>query len=124
MAEPALPPTWKVDCAVPTRLARHGMALAPLPEKRFRIDVRKPREIGNREPLVEGCPCTACETYDRDYLNYISKSEELTAVRLLVDHNLTYMERLMRGAREAISAGEYASYSAKIMDGAAPWQAR
>ena len=112
------------DCAVPTRLARHGMALAPLPEKRFRIDVRKPREIGNREPLVEGCPCTACETYDRDYLNYISKSEELTAVRLLVDHNLTYMERLMRGAREAISAGEYASYSAKIMDGAAPWQAR
>ena len=27
------------DCAVPTRLARHGMALAPLPESRFRFDL-------------------------------------------------------------------------------------
>ena len=112
------------DCAVPTRLARHGMALAPLPDKRFRIDVRKPGEVGNREPLVPGCPCIACADYDRDYLNYISKSEELTAVRLLVDHNLTYMERLMRGAREAISAGGFADYSEKILAGAAPWSAR
>ena len=29
------------DCAVPTRLARHGVALAPDPEKRFRLDLRK-----------------------------------------------------------------------------------
>ncbi len=28
------------DCAVPTRLARHGMALAPLPGERFRFNVR------------------------------------------------------------------------------------
>ena len=31
------------DCAVPTRLARHGMALAPLPDSRFRFDVARPR---------------------------------------------------------------------------------
>ena len=112
------------DCAVPTRLARHGMAMAPLPDNRFRIDVRKPREVGNHEPLVPGCPCVACADYDRDYLNYISRSEELTAVRLLVDHNLTYMERLMRGAREAISASRYGEYSARILAGATPWDAR
>ena len=29
------------DCAVPTRLARHGVALAPDPENRFRLDLRK-----------------------------------------------------------------------------------
>ena len=29
------------DCAVPTRLARHGMALAPLPDTRYRFDVRR-----------------------------------------------------------------------------------
>lgn len=112
------------DCAVPTRLARHGMALAPLPGNRFRIDVRKPREAGRRDPLVEGCPCAACRDYDRDYLNYISRSEELTAVRLLVDHNLTYMERLMRGAREAIAAGAFPEYSDRILGGGAPWDAR
>jgi queuine tRNA-ribosyltransferase len=109
------------DCAVPTRLARHGMALAPLPDSRFRIDVRKGYSAGVKGPLVEGCACTACTDYEIDYLNYISRSEELTAVRLLVGHNLAYMNRLMAGAREAITAGSFAAYSAAILSGSAPW---
>ncbi len=111
------------DCAVPTRLARHGMALAPVPDGRFRIDIRKGYSAGRRGPLVEGCGCTACSDYDVDYLNYISRSEELTAVRLLVEHNLTYMERLMSGAREAISAGRYSAYGEAVLGGSSPWAA-
>jgi queuine tRNA-ribosyltransferase len=109
------------DCAVPTRLARHGMALAPDPENRFRMNLRRSDMVGDRLPLVEGCPCTACSDYDRDYINYISRSEELTAVRLMVEHNLTYMERLMAGARKAISEGTYATYSDAILSGSTPW---
>ncbi|MEX1219585.1 MAG: tRNA guanosine(34) transglycosylase Tgt [Solirubrobacterales bacterium] len=111
------------DCAVPTRLARHGMALAPHPEKRFRVDLRKAYSAGRKGPLVEGCSCTACSDYDVDYLNYISRSEELTAVRLLVEHNLLYMEQLMSGARDAISAGVFDAYSRSVLAGASPWQA-
>ena len=111
------------DCAVPTRLARHGMALAPDPENRFRMNLRRSDMVGDRLPLVEGCPCTACESYDRDYINYISRSEELTAVRLMVDHNLTYMERLMAEARKAISENRYAAYSDAILAGSTPWDA-
>ena len=111
------------DCAVPTRLARHGMALSPSPEKRFRIDIRKGGMVGDRKPLVDDCPCVACQDYDRDYINYISRSEELTAVRLLVEHNLTYMEKLMAGAREAITAGRFGDYSTRILGGSAPWGA-
>jgi queuine tRNA-ribosyltransferase len=111
------------DCAVPTRLARHGMALAPLPESRFRIDIRKGYSAGRRGPLVEGCRCTACSDYDVDYLNYISRSEELTAVRLLVEHNLGYMEQLMSGARDAISAGRFAAWGDAVLAGSSPWAA-
>ncbi|MBK8295538.1 MAG: tRNA-guanine transglycosylase [Solirubrobacterales bacterium] len=105
------------DCAVPTRLARHGMGLAPVPDQRFRVDLRKGYMSGDHRPVVEGCPCVGCQDYDRDYLNYISRSEELTAVRVLVEHNLTYMERLMAGARDAISAGTFDRYSAAILSG-------
>jgi queuine tRNA-ribosyltransferase len=111
------------DCAVPTRLARHGMAMAPEPDTRFRIDIRKGRMAGDRRPLVDNCQCTACLDYERDYLNYISRSEELTAVRLLVEHNLVYIERLMAGAREAITAGRFGEYGARILSGSAPWDA-
>ena len=95
------------DCAVPTRLARHGVALAPSPETRFRLDLRKSGWEGDRGPLVEGCPCPACRRHDRDYLSYLSRAEELTAVRLICLHNLTYMQELTAGARSAIAAGAF-----------------
>ncbi len=76
------------DCAVPTRLARHGMALAPLPDKRYRFDVRSAALAEDRAPLVEGCPCPACERHDRAYVHYLCRIHELTAVRLLALHNL------------------------------------
>jgi queuine tRNA-ribosyltransferase len=111
------------DCAVPTRLARHGVALAPEPERRFRLDLRKGAWVGNREPLVEGCPCPACQRHDRDYLSYLSRAEELTAVRLIVLHNLTYMRELTTRARAAIEAGGFDAYRAAVLAGAAPWNA-
>jgi len=111
------------DCAVPTRLARHGVALAPSPESRFRLDLRKSRWVGNREPLVDGCPCPACQHHDRDYVSYLSRAEELTAVRLIVLHNLTYMHELTTHARSAIEAGTFESYRAAILAGSSPWDA-
>ena len=111
------------DCAVPTRLARHGVALAPLPEKRWRLDMRKAGWEGNREPLVDGCPCPACQHHDRDYISYLSRAEELTAVRLIVLHNLTYMHELTAHARTAIAAGTFDAYRSALLAGASPWDA-
>lgn len=111
------------DCAVPTRLGRHGMALAPLPSERFRLDVRGRALERDEAPLVEGCPCPACRRHTRAYLHYLARAEDLTAVRLLTLHNLTYLERIVRGARAAIRAGAYGRYRRAVLDGAAPWAA-
>jgi queuine tRNA-ribosyltransferase len=111
------------DCAVPTRLSRHGVALAPSPETRFRLDMRKGRWVGDREPMVEGCPCPACRRHDRDYISYLSRAEELTAVRLIVLHNLTYMRELTAHARAAIVAGSFDAYRAAVLAGSSPWDA-
>ncbi len=110
------------DCAIPTRLARHGTALVPDPENRFRLDLRKAGWEGDRDPIAPGCPCPACRRHDRDYLSYLSRAEELTAVRLLCLHNLTYMHELVSHARTAIEAGNFSSYATAVMKGAAPWQ--
>ena len=111
------------DCAVPTRLARHGVALAPSPETRWRLDLRKGRWVGDRSPLVAGCPCPACTRHDRDYLSYLSRAEELTAVRLVVLHNLVYMRELTNHARAAIAAGRFEAYRAAVLAGSPPWSA-
>ncbi len=109
------------DCAVPTRLARHGMALAPLPESRFRFDVTRSAFATDEAPLVEGCPCPTCGAHTRAYLHYLARAEELTAARLLTLHNLTFLERLVAGARAAIEAAAFADYRDGVLAGAAPW---
>jgi queuine tRNA-ribosyltransferase len=111
------------DCAVPTRLARHGVALVPDPGNRFRLDLRKAGHEGDRNPIAAGCPCPACKGHDRDYLSYLSRAEELTAVRLICLHNLTYLHELVTHARAAIGTGAFDAYSAAVMRGEAPWAA-
>jgi tRNA-guanine family transglycosylase len=45
---------------------------------------------------------------------------ELTGKRLLTLHNLTFMRRLMLAMREAIEAREYAAFTRRVLEGAAP----
>jgi queuine tRNA-ribosyltransferase len=111
------------DCAVPTRLARHGMALAPRPADRHRFDIRKAELARDEGPLVDGCPCSTCARHTRAYVHYLSRAEELTGVRLLVTHNLTYLERLVAGSRAAISEGGLSAYTDAILAGSPPWAA-
>jgi len=111
------------DCAVPTRLARHGMALAPRPDDRHRFDIRKGEFATDERPLVVGCPCATCAAHTRAYIHYLSRAEELTGVRLLVVHNLAYLERLVSGARDAIEAGRFGDYRNALLAGRAPWDA-
>jgi len=110
------------DCAIPTRLARHGTALVPDAENRFRLDLRKDW-TGDRDPIADGCPCPACRRHDRDYLSYLSRAEELTAVRLLCLHNLTFMHELVSHARIAIEHGDFFAYADAVLSGMPPWAA-
>jgi queuine tRNA-ribosyltransferase len=111
------------DCAIPTRHARHGMALAPEPASSYRLNLRNAAMAGDERPLVEGCPCPACSRHTRAYLHYLSRAEEMTGVRLLALHNLAYTQAIVSGAREAIAAGRYDAYRKGILGGETPWSA-
>jgi queuine tRNA-ribosyltransferase len=95
------------DCAMPTRLGRHGTALVAEPESRWRVDLTKARWREAREPLMEGCECPACaEGLSRAYLGYLARAGELTGMRLITIHNLAFLARLMRDLRQGILDGE------------------
>lgn len=98
------------DCAMPTRLARHGTALVNRPEAGFKLDLTKSRFRGSQEPLAPDCECPACRRFTRAYIRYLLKTHEMTGVRLLTLHNLRFMAQLMAGIRAAIRAGEYAKF--------------
>jgi queuine tRNA-ribosyltransferase len=113
------------DCAMPTRLGRHGTALVPDPSGRWRLDLHKGRWRDSREPLLEGCPCPACARgLSRAYLSYLARAGELTGMRLLTLHNLTFLARLMADLRGAILAGRLPEVAAALRAGAAPGRGR
>ena len=86
------------DSAYPTKCARHGMVLTSSgPQKITRAGAG--RDFG---PLVADCSCMVCTHYSRAYLVHLFKAHELAAYHLLSLHNLFFMERFVRGIREAI----------------------
>jgi queuine tRNA-ribosyltransferase len=109
------------DCAMPTRLGRHGMVLVPEPEQRWRVDLTRSRWRESDEPLMEGCPCPACALgLSRGYLRYLARTRELTGMRLFTLHNLAFVARVMSRLREAIAAGRLSEEAAALRAGASP----
>lgn len=103
------------DCVMPTRNGRNALAFTdagPL-RLRNRIYAEDPR------PLEADCPCPACRR-SRGYLRHLFMVGEMLGPILLSAHNLTYYQRLLAGAREAIAADRFSAYVADKYIG---WQA-
>ena len=109
------------DCAIPTRLGRHGTALVADPDNRWRLDLTKQAWAESRDPIAPDCPCPACREHTRGYLHYLARIGELTAARLLTLHNLTFIAAFMSGMRAAIVDGTFDDYSRGILAGASPY---
>jgi queuine tRNA-ribosyltransferase len=106
------------DCAMPTRLARHGTALVPDPDSRWRLALDRPASRSDERPLIEGCPCPACAGgLSRAYLHHLVRSGEQTSGHLLTLHNLTFVAALMTRLRAAIVDGTLAEHAAAMRAG-------
>jgi queuine tRNA-ribosyltransferase len=102
------------DCAMPTRLGRHGTALVPDPDARWRLDLTKAGVRDSPEPLLEGCACPACSKgFSRAYLGYLARAGELTGTRLITMHNLAFLARLMGDLRQGIIGGRLGEVAAQ-----------
>jgi queuine tRNA-ribosyltransferase len=109
------------DCAMPTRLGRHGMALVPDPEHRWRVDLTKSAWRESERPILDGCNCPACARgFSRAYLHHLLRAGELTAQRLVTLHNLNFIARLMDDLRGGIAAAQLDAVAAELRAGGTP----
>lgn len=104
------------DCVWPTRLARHGKVLTASGD----FSVRRAGLVDDERPLDPECECLTCRRYSRAYLRHLAVTGELAVHRLLTIHNLRYTFSLMAGAREAITAGEFARFREETLQRRTP----
>ncbi len=100
------------DCVIPTRLARHGKALTRLGD----VSVKQMSWDADHRPIEQDCPCPVCTRYSRAYLRHLHRTKELTGLRLLTLHNLTYMYRLMSDIRTTIAEGTFEAWSEELVE--------
>ena len=103
------------DCVMPTRNARNGTLFT----SRGPLHIRNEAWTRDERPLDPSCGCAACSRFSRAYLRHLFLSSEILGHRLNTIHNLAFYQGLVRGAREAIAAGDYASWRARTMAGLA-----
>jgi queuine tRNA-ribosyltransferase len=96
------------DCVMPTRNGRNALAFTESGPLRLR-NLRHERDD---RPLEESCPCAACR-HSRGYLRHLFMADEMLGPILLSIHNLTFYQRLLASAREAIAAGRFADFRAE-----------
>ncbi len=94
------------DCVLPTRTARMGTAFT----SQGRLNLRNARHARSREPLDEDCDCPACRQFTRGAIRHFVQQGEILGLQLLTEHNLRFLFRMVRGAREAILAGRFAKF--------------
>lgn len=102
------------DCVLPTRTARMGTAFSST----GRMNMRNAAYAHDFGPLDEQCTCPTCRNHTRAYIRHLVKMNEILGGVLLSIHNLHFLLDLMRRAREAIEAGEYAAFERTWMQGA------
>lgn len=92
------------DCVSPTRIARHGWALAKgVPGNR--INLRNARYRNDPEPLDGESDLPASRDFSRAYIHHLLKVGELLALQIVAQHNVSVINRLMREVRAAVRAG-------------------
>ncbi len=89
------------DCVMPTRIARHGMALIKgAPNER--INLMNSRYKDDPSPLDERMDIACSRDYSKAYIHHLFKANEMLAYQIVTQHNVAVINQLMREVREGI----------------------
>ena len=96
------------DCVLPTRSGRNGQAFTWAGP----INIRNAKFSEDQSPLDECCGCPVCAGWTRAYVHHLIRAGEMLGAMLMTEHNLYFYQQLMAAMREAISAGNFAVFTA------------
>lgn len=100
------------DCVLPTRIARHGMAMTSL----GRVNIKNAKYERDFTPLDPNCDCYTCRNYSKAYLRHLFKCDEILSSMLMTTHNLHFLVNTMAGIRKAIEEDRFLEYKKEFYD--------
>lgn len=87
------------DCVLPTRLGRHGVAMA----YGGNMKLRNAQYKEDFSPLVSDCSCVACRNHTRAYIHHLIGEWEMLGGILLSLHNISYLHQITNKMKKYIN---------------------
>ena len=100
------------DCVLPTRIARHGMAMT----SKGRVNIKNAAYERDFSPLDEECDCYTCRNYSKAYLRHLFKANEILSSMLMTIHNLRFLIKTMEGIRSSLEDGSFTEYKREFYE--------
>ena len=100
------------DCVLPTRIARHGLAMTSM----GRVNIKNARYEKDFTPLDPNCDCYTCRNYSKAYLRHLFKCDEILSSMLMTTHNLHFLIDTMAEIRKAIEEDRFTEYKREFYD--------
>ena len=100
------------DCVLPTRIARHGMAMT----SQGKVNIKNKKYERDFTPLDPNCDCYTCRNYSRAYLRHLFKCDEILSAMLMTNHNLHFLIKTMENIRQSIEEDRFTEYKKEFFD--------
>ena len=100
------------DCVLPTRLARHGVAMT----SHGNISIKNAVHERSWIPLDSECDCYVCRNYTRGYIRHLFKNDEILSSMLLSEHNVHFLVNTMAKIRKSIEEDNFAEFKKELYD--------
>lgn len=100
------------DCVLPTRIARHGLAMT----SHGRVNIKNAKFEKDFAPLDPECDCYTCKNYSKAYLRHLFKADEMLSAMLLSNHNLHFLLKMMENIRTAIEEDRFLEFKKEFYD--------
>ncbi len=99
------------DCVIPTRWARHGVALT----FKGKLNMKSGKRLKEFKPIDKNCNCFVCKNYSRSAITHLIKEKELNGISLLSIHNIYWILNLTKLIRKSIQNKSFNQLKNKVL---------
>ena len=86
------------DCVLPARNARHGHLFT----KEGVLNLNNQKYARDDAPIDSTCDCPTCRNHSRAYIRHLLRAGEVLGLRLCVQHNLAFYNRMLADIRASL----------------------
>ena len=94
------------DCVMPSRNARHGLLFT----SRGIVNLNNNKYLKDTSPIDPECGCPACRNHSKGYIRHLLKAKEMLGMRLCVQHNIYFYNKLASDIRQALDEGRFETF--------------